>query len=313
MNLLVNATIGGTGAEQWVDFNALVQDNNYEADFDITHPAFLARGAGAYSVDEDSIASVNALVALERIDLQQWEITEVPMLLSGNLIARSEGLDPYNLEAYARLDSVFLRGAEGSSYVDSLALTASMHDGKNEVYVRSDVLDAELLGRFDPLKTPEKMTRFIRTYWQEDLRQPNPVENGSELDFVLNLKRPQPLTGGLVNGLNELSPMKMSMLYRDASPSLLFNVDLKEINYAGLEARDLALRMIGDTVALNFEADWSDINYTRNGSLHRPPRRRANAELQDLDGASGKPDNDGGGFVDHSGLCLAQPRPVFKR
>ena len=261
INLLVDATIGGTGAEQWVDFNALVQDNNYEADFDITHPAFLARGAGAYSVNEDSIASVNARVALERIDLQQWEVTEVPMLLSGNLIARSEGLDPYNLEAYARLDSVFLRGAEGSSYVDSLALTASMHNWENEVYVRSDVLDAELLGRFDPLKTPEKLVNFIMAYWQEDLRQPNPVENGSELDFLLNLKRPQPLTGGLVNGLEELSPMKMSMLYRDASPSLLFNVDLKEINYAGLEARDLALRMIGDTVALNFEADWSDISY----------------------------------------------------
>ena len=261
MNLLVDATIGGTGAGQWADFNALVQDNNYAADFHITHPAFLARGAGAYSVNADSVASVNALVTLERIDLQQWEITEVPMLLSGNLIARSEGLDPYDLEAYARLDSVFLRGAEGSSYVDSLALTASMHDWENEIYVRSDVMDAELLGRFDPLKTPEKLIRFIMAYWEEELRQPNPVENGSELDFVLDLKRPQPLTGGLVNGLDELSPMKMSLLYRDASPSLLFNMDLKEINYAGLEARDLALRVIGDTVALNFEADWSDISY----------------------------------------------------
>lgn len=261
MNLLVDATIGGTGAAQWADFNALVQDNNYEADFHITHPAFLARGAGAYTVDEDSVASVNALVTLERIDLQQWEITEVPMLLSGNLVARSEGLDPYDLEAYARLDSVFLRGAEGSSYVDSLTVTASMHDWENEIYVRSDVMDAELVGRFDPLKTPEKLVSFIMAYWEEDLRQPNPVENGSELDFVLDLKRPQPLTGGLINGLNELSPMKMSLLYRDASPSLLFSMDLKEINYAGLEARDLALRVIGDTVALNFEADWSDINY----------------------------------------------------
>ena len=261
MNLLVDATIGGTGAEQWADFNALVQDNNYEADFHITHPAFLARGAGAYSVNPDSVASVSARVVLERIDLQKWEITEEPMLLSGNLLARSEGLDPYNLEAYARLDSVYLRGAQGGSYVDSLAITASMHDRENEVYVRSDVLDAELLGRFDPLKTPEKMVRFIMAYWEEDLRQPNPVEDGSELDFVLNLKRPQPLTGGLIAGLDELSPMKMSLLYRDASPSLLFNLDLKEINYTGLEARDLALRVIGDTVALNFEADWSDISY----------------------------------------------------
>lgn len=261
MNLKIDATIGGTGAKQWADFNALVQDNNYEADFNLTHPAFLAEGAGAYTVGEDSVASVNAVVRLERVDLQQWEITEVPMLLSGNLLARSEGLDPYNLEAYARLDSVFLRGAEGSSYVDSLALTASMHDWDNEVYIKSDVLDAELLGRFDPLKTPEKLVQFIMAYWEEELRQPAPVENGSELDFALNLKRPQPLTGGLVNGLNALSPMTASLLYRDASPSLLVNLDLKEIDYAGLKARDLKFRTIGDTVALNWEADWSDINY----------------------------------------------------
>ncbi|TXF89668.1 AsmA family protein [Neolewinella aurantiaca] len=261
MNLLVDATIGGTGAEQWADFNALVQDNNYEADFNFTHPAFMAQGAGAYSVDEDSVASVEAQVTLKRIDLQQWEITEEPMLLRGSLVARSKGLDPYNLDAYVRLDSVFLRGAQGRSFVDSMAITASMHDWDNEIYVRSDVMDAELIGRFDPLKTPEKLTQFVMAYWEEDLRQPIPVENGSELDFVLDLKRPQPLTGGLIDGLTELSPMKMSLLYRDATPSLLFNMDLKNINYAGVEASDLALRVIGDTAALNFEADWSDINY----------------------------------------------------
>jgi len=206
MNLLVDATIGGTGAGQWADFNALVQDNNYAADFHITHPAFLARGAGAYSVNADSVASVNALVTLERIDLQQWEITEVPMLLSGNLIARSEGLDPYDLEAYARLDSVFLRGAEGSSYVDSLALTASMHDWENEIYVRSDVMDAELLGRFDPLKTPEKLIRFIMAYWEEELRQPNPVENGSELDFVLDLNSGETVNDEILVELKMYTP-----------------------------------------------------------------------------------------------------------
>jgi len=262
MNLKVDATIGGSGAERWADFNALVQDNNYEADFHITHPDFLAEGAGAYTVGTDSVVSVNAVVRLERVDLQQWEVTEVPMTLSGNLLARSEGLDPYNLEAYARLDSVYLRGVEGSSYVDSLALTASMHDLENEIYVRSDVLDAELLGRFDPLKTPEKMVNFIMAYWDEDVRQPDPVEDGEKLDFVLNLKRPQPLTGGLVNGLTALSTMKASLLYRDASPSLLVNLDLKEIQYAGLDARDLKFRTIGDTVNLNWEADWANIRYT---------------------------------------------------
>jgi hypothetical protein len=261
MKLNIDATIGGTAAEQWADFNAVVEDNSYEADFHFTHPDFLARGAGAYKVGEDSVASVNAVVRLERVDFQQWDITKAPLLLSGDFLVRSEGLDPYNLEAYARFDNVYLRGDEGSSYVDSLALTASMHNWDNEIFVKSDMLDAELLGHFDPLKTPEKLMKFIMAYWEEDLRQPAPVENGSELDFALNLKQPQPLTGGLINGLNALSPMTASLLYRDASPSLIVNLDLKEIDYAGLKAQNLKFRTTGDKAALNWVADWADINY----------------------------------------------------
>ena len=193
----------------------------------------------------------------------------MPLDLSGKLVARSEGLDPYDLEAYARLDSVALRGRNGSSYVDSLVVTASMHDLENEVYVRSDVLDAELLGRFDPVKTPQKMVEFLMAYYDEDVRQPIPVEDGDRMDFVLELKRPQPLTGGLVPGLEELSPMSASLLYRDASPEFLFNLDLREIVYTGLEAHDLKLRAIGDTELLNWEADWSDINYNNQFELGR--------------------------------------------
>lgn len=261
LNLLVDATIGGTGRAQWLVANALIQENNYEAEFNVTHPDFRASGQGAYALSPDSTASVSGSVQLERVDLQKWAITEAPLEVKGDLVFRSEGLDPYDMDAYVRLDSVRLRGEQGVSFVDSLAVTASLHDGKNEVYVKSDVLDAELLGRFDPLKTPEKMVNFIRAYWEEALRQPVPVENGSELDFVLNLKRPQPLTGGLIDGLTDLSPMTMSLLYRDATPSLLVKLDLAEIIYTGLEAHDLKFRAIGDSAGLNWEADWSDINY----------------------------------------------------
>lgn len=261
MNLIVDATIGEDGTGQLADFNALVQDGNYEADFNLTHPDFLAKGRGSYLIGPDSVASVEALVDLNRVDLQRWDITEVPLLLEGRLTAKSIGLDPYNMEGFVRLDTVRLRGDEGSSYVDSFVVTASLHDLENEVIVRSDVLDAEVIGVFDPLKTPEKMVQFIMAYWDESLRQPNPVENGDMLDFAMQLKRPQPLTGGLVAGLTELSPFTASLLYRDGSPEFLVNLDLPEISYAGLNARSLTFRAIGDTSELVWEADWANIKY----------------------------------------------------
>ncbi len=269
MDLDVAALIGGTDGQQFVDFTAEVAENAYAGAFDFTHPQFLASGEGTYVVGADSVAEIEAYVDVTEADLEYWEITQAPMLVQGSMRADVRGLDPYNLTAYARLDSVSLRGAEGSSYVDSLVVDAKMIDRDNEVYIRSDVLDAELIGRFDPLKTPEKLVNFIMAYWDESLRQPNPVENGEELDFALKLKRPQPLTGGLINGLHTLSPMTASLLYRDASPSLLVNVNLGEIEYAGLTAHDLHFKTIGDTVNLNFEADWADIEYNDQIQLGR--------------------------------------------
>ncbi|MEL7159827.1 MAG: hypothetical protein AAFN92_03645, partial [Bacteroidota bacterium] len=269
LDLIVGATVGNDDIGQFLDFNALVGEGDYAADFRFTHPDFRANGEGAYALGPDSVSNYEALVNIDYADLQRWDLTEAPMLVNGRLTARGEGLDPYHLTAYARLDSFRLRGAEGYSYVDSLVVDAKMIDRENEVYVRSDVLDAELLGTFDPLKTPGKMMKFIMAYWDEDLRQPTPVENGEQLDFVLELKRPQPLTGGLIDGLTAVSPFKASLLYRDAAPELLVNLDMRELVYAGLEAHDLAFRVIGDTVNLNWEADWADISYNDQIELGR--------------------------------------------
>ncbi len=261
MNLLVDASIAQTDGDSLVHFAAVVGENDYAAEFEALHPALRAQGSGSYVMGADSVIDVEALVDIEYFDLEFWEITQAPMLVDGRLVARSQGLDPYNLEAYARLDSVRLRGEKGSSYVDSLAVTASMHDWDNEVYVRSDVLDAELVGFFDPVATPAKLVDFLMAYYDESIEQPEPVEDGDRLDFVLKLKRPQVLTGGLIDGLTAISPFDMSLLYRDRAPEFLFNLDLRELTFAGLDARNLKFRAIGDTVALNWEADWSDISY----------------------------------------------------
>ncbi|MCP9237614.1 translocation/assembly module TamB domain-containing protein [Lewinella sp. JB7] len=269
MDLNIAAFVAETDGDSLLDLTALVTDRRYEARFDLMHPDMLVNGSGRYLLHEDSTAFVEALVNVERVELQQWGITPQRMEVSGNLVARSEGIDPYALDAFFRLDDFILRGAEGSSYVDSLLLTASMHDRENEIYLRSDVMDGDLVGTFDPLKTPEKLTQFITGYWDHSIRQPDPVEDGSKLDFTFKLKRPQVLTGGLVAGLTQLSPMNMSLLYRDARPELLFNLDLGELVFSGVEARDLHMKAIGDTASLNFTADWGDINYNDQVQLGR--------------------------------------------
>ena len=269
MNLSVSAFITENGGDSLLNLTALVSDSRYSAEFDVLHPAFLANGSGRYIINADSTVFAEAIVDVNHLELAYWEITQQRLDVEGELVARTEGIDPYGLDAFIRLDDFILRGEEGSSFVDSLLLTASMHEGDNEIYLRSDVMDGDIVGVFDPLKTPQEMITFLTAYVDESLRQPNPVENGRSLDMTFKLKRPQVLTGGLVNGLTQLSPMTMSLLYRDASPEFLFKLDLAELEFAALEARDLHLQAVGDTVALNFNADWADVSYNEQVELGR--------------------------------------------
>lgn len=269
MLLSLTTFVEQTNGDSLLDLTALVSGNRYSARFATLHPDFLSDGSGRYILNEDSTVFAEAMLNIQSVQLETWGVTSQPLEVAGKMVARTEGIDPYALDAFVRLDDIILRGKEGSSFVDSLLLTAAMHDWDNKIYLRSDVVDGDIVGRFDPLKTPEKMVRFLTAYIDENMEQPDPVEDGDEIDMTFKLKRPQPLTGGLIDGLTDLSPMSMSLLYRDASPEFLFSLDLPELVYSGLETRDLKLRIIGDTVNLMLNADWADVSYNDQIELGR--------------------------------------------
>ena len=260
MDLDIDAVVIQSEGDSLMDVGASITDSRYAADFRLLHPDLRADGSARYIVTADSSIFAEAIVDVDRVDLSRWNLMNERMVVEGSLVARTEGIDPYDMDAFVDLDDFILRGDEGSVFVDSLRLTAALHDWDNEIYLRSDVMDGEVLGYFDPLVTPQKIVQFIIAYWDESLRQPDPVEDGNEVDVVFRLKRPQVLTSGLVPGLTELSPLELSFLYRDERPELLFNLSVPEIVYAGLEARSLDFKAIGDTVSMNFNADWDDIN-----------------------------------------------------
>ena len=269
MDLAIDAYVLQSEGDSLLDLTASITDSRYRASFALLHPDLTARGSARYIVTADSTIFAEAIVDVERADLGRWNLMNEQIVVEGDLVARTEGIDVYDMDAFVDLDDFIMRGPEGSVFVDSLRLTASLHDWDNEIYLRSDVMDGEVVGYFDPLVTPEKIVQFIIGYWDESIAQPNPVEEGDEVDAVFKLKRPQVLTSGLVPGLTQLSPVEFSFLYRDAQPELLINLSVPEIVYAGLEARSLDFKAVGDTASMSFDANWEDVSYNDQIELGR--------------------------------------------
>lgn len=269
MNLVITATAQEQQRGQLLDLEALVEGSTYSGDFRITHPDFMAEGSGLYSIGEDSVTTVFADLELDRIDLQRWDITEVPLFVSGHLTTDVTGLDPYNMQGKLLLDDVLLRGADGSSFVDSFSVTAQLLNEENEILVRSDLLDATVKGIFDPLALPDELLRFLRGYWEEDIAQPDPLQSGRFLEANFNLKRTRPLTGGLIAGLEEISPFTAEFSYRDRNPGLMAKINLPRLVYAGTELDNLVVDAEGDVDRLDFSADFANVNFNNQLVLGR--------------------------------------------
>ncbi|PHI18578.1 hypothetical protein CEQ90_17310 [Lewinellaceae bacterium SD302] len=255
MNLAISAQVEEEERGDLLSLEALVEENTYSGEFLVTHPDFQAEGAGLYSLGADSTAIAFVDVELDRVDLQRWDITELPLFLSGQLQFEAAGLDPYAMNADLILRDVLLRGDNGSSYVDSFYVNATLQDKQNEITIESDVLEANLNGRFDPLNVAGELERFFRGYYEEDIRQPEPFQNGNNLNFDLRVKRTRPLTGGLIAGLTELRPFSLHFDYRDAEPGMILEGTIPRIVYSGIEIDNLVLDAMGDRNKLNFDLD----------------------------------------------------------
>ncbi len=262
MQLAIQLNVNEQGRGELVDLSGTVDDQTYTAEFAFKNEDLLGNGNAFYTVGPDSVASVKAVFNLDRIDMQRWDLTEVPVMVEMKLRAESVGLDPYNLEGRVEIDDFIIRTDESSSFVDSMVVLASMHDSNNEVTVRSDLLDADLNGVFDPLAVGPELSRFIRGYWEEQVDQPDPMESGRNLNFNLNLKRTRPLTSGLIAGLEELSPTTINFTYQDANPGLLLEVRLPRLKYTSIEIDSLVMDAAGDTTLLTYEANIKDVNFS---------------------------------------------------
>lgn len=261
-------TLTETGRGELLDFTASAKGDTYLADFSFDHVDLAGTGQAQYTL-VDSVAVAEARLDLRRIDLQRWELSEKPLSASGSLEFNTIGLELDNLESTLSLDDIYLRGEEATAYIDSLVARASLQNGDNEIRIRSDVLDANLTGQFQPVSVTMEFIRFLRGYWNEAIDQPDPVVYGNRVDFDLNVKNPRPLTSGLIPGLEEASPLTVEFLYREESPEFLLDVRLPHLVYGGITFDSLAIDATGGTEDLVFDATWADIILSEQARIGR--------------------------------------------
>jgi hypothetical protein len=257
-DLELNGVFTESGRGTLLDFSAQAAQDNYRTTFSFDHRDLAGTGNARYT-RADSVARAGGTLQLRRLDLQRWHLSEQPLSASGSLTVDGTGLQLDSLDAYLALQDLYFRGNGTTSYIDSLVMRATLQNGDNAMRIRSDLLDADLSGQFQPDAIVGEFSRFLRGYWSESITQPDPVVHGNRVVFDLDLKNPRPLTRGLVPGLTEAEPLRAHFVYRDEEPELRFSAALPHLVYGGVTYDQLAVEATGDTRDLRFAASWDNI------------------------------------------------------
>ncbi|MEM7574232.1 MAG: translocation/assembly module TamB domain-containing protein [Bacteroidota bacterium] len=269
-NLVIAATIEERGRGEILQADGVIQDTIYRADLAFDHPSFQGGGAVGYQAPDSSTSTLTLLeadLAIDKIDLARWGLSDRPLLASGTMNARVNGLRPDNLRASVQLDEVLLRSSGATSYVDSFLLEAEFIDGNNQLQLRSDVMRADLSGIFQPISIIGELQQFLIAYWATEQVQPEPLQSGQYLDLTLEVFNPRPLISGIIPGLTELSPLTASFQYRDREPGLRFDLALQKVAYQNLRLEDMVVLTTADVNQLLVEANWGNIAFSEQFQL----------------------------------------------
>ncbi|MEM1214938.1 MAG: translocation/assembly module TamB domain-containing protein, partial [Bacteroidota bacterium] len=234
-------------------------DSLYQASFNFNHPAIKGDGQAVF-VSADSLSTTEGRLNLSRANLQRWGISKEALTASGAVNWQVEGLQPEQLRANVLLDDLYLRTAESTAYVDSLAIRAALIEGDNEVILQSDILEGALRGQFDVTAIGGELSTLLQSYVEGQVFRKEPVVNGQHMALDLTITNPRPLTTGVIPGLTELSPLTLRFRYRDQAPELLLDVELDRLVYAGINLDETILAARGDEEKLTFSATLQDIH-----------------------------------------------------
>ncbi len=167
------------------------------------------------------------------------------------------GLSTDSLEATVLLQDLEVQHESRHIKPGNLQLTASLLQGKNDLAVSSDWLNAWLRGQFDPAGLPKLIADFSQHYFNtSNQKTASPLNNSTDsLAFGLTLSHPDLFTSGIVPDLYQLEELTLAGSLDASTRRFNFSSNLPSATYDIWTVEKLELNARGDGKTANFELE----------------------------------------------------------
>lgn len=178
---------------------------------------------------------------VEKADLHALNFSKNPLTIAATIETdiRTEDFQRFNGDVTIRDFSA--DNEIGTYRVDSLLFSSIDQDSNTEITIESDLMDGEFTGNVDLFSLAQTLTNHVNYYYTLQDTVILDTLKHQQFQLSLDLKKTELFTELLFPQLETFDPGKLEVDFNSAERVLNVNLDIKELNYNGIEINTLLL------------------------------------------------------------------------
>jgi hypothetical protein len=252
-NVILEANVESLQFRGYNYENAVVEGNirynHFDGSLDIQDENINLQFKGIIDLKDQDVPVYNFAASVGWLDLKNLNFSEKDLVLRGDVDINLRNLNLRDLEGVARVNGLrILHQREREYHVDSIVLASEVIDtlGNKIFSVSSDILSADLRGRFDIERAPEAFLGFLRRHYPAFAQhmgiKPREQElPASQFTYDVRLAHSRGLQRLLAEQLGDLQNVRLTGAYHSAEDSLSIDFESPYLEWGKIELFDVVL------------------------------------------------------------------------
>ncbi len=164
------------------------------------------------------------------IDLNKLNLHAGPFKMRGNVDADITDSNPSNLNGKINLHHFMFVNAKEEIVLDSVNIVAVSTAERDSITLRSQFVDASLVGKYDLTELGPALTKTLSKYYDLNPAKPDTIVPEQQFDFELRVDN-DPVISKLVPQITRLEPIQINAGYNSTTDSLSVKGNIPRIVY----------------------------------------------------------------------------------
>ena len=236
---------------QNINLNANVKNGVFDADIksDDANANLNLAVSGIYKND---ISDLKINGTIDKLDVQALGFYKDPLTITGEIDGNFETLNLEKPNGSLYLKNFTLADANEKLLLNELKLNVISTDDLNEIVLNSQVIDAEIRGKYNLLQLAPALMRTINNYYKIETDDKVKIEPNQYFTFNASIKNDK-LIQKFVPDLKEFSTINIQGDFNSDEQKINLNGKIEDLKYADFTLKNTSFELGNQNDKLNFD------------------------------------------------------------